>query len=196
VKAQHLSVFLFLLAPLAAVAAEDDRALSEQIARGEYMVNLLACGRCHTEGLLTGNQASGPYLAGSRIGVAYTAYSEDDSNPGVVFPGNLTPDEKTGLGTWSEPEIIRAMTAGVVKGGHEHLTVMPWANYGALTDQDLVAVARFLKSLSPVERTIPGAIAEGGEISQPYVRFGVYQFHPHRKMDDAVEGYTLPRPGD
>jgi cytochrome c553 len=189
VLARYLSLFALLLGPLAAplVAADKD-----DVARGEYLVRILACGRCHTEGLLSSNEATGPYLAGSRVGVAYTAYSEDDSNPGVVFPSNLTPDVATGLGTWSEEEIIRALTAGVAKGGHERLTVMPWSNYDALKTRDLKAIARFLKSLTPIERAIPDPIPEGGEITRPYVRFGVYQFHPHGAVDRA----GLPRPSE
>jgi cytochrome c553 len=186
VLARNLSLLLLLLGPLAAPLYAADK---DDLARGEYLVNILACGRCHTEGLLSGREATGPVLAGSRVGVAYTAYSEDDSNPGVVFPSNLTPDEETGLGNWSEEEIIRAMTAGVAKGGHERLTVMPWSNYGALSNRDLKAIARFLKSLSPIERAVPEPIAEGSEITQPYVRFGVYQFHPH----GAVDRSALPR---
>jgi len=176
--------FLYVLVVLLGATATPLQARqSDDIARGQYLVNLLACGRCHTEGLLTGNSATGPFLAGSRVGIAYTAYSEDDTHPGVVFPSNLTPDNDTGLGTWSEKEIIRAMTAGVAKGGHERLTVMPWSNYGALKKADLKAIARFLKSLSPVARAIPDPIPEGAEIDQPYVRFGVYQFYPHGGVD-------------
>jgi len=183
VVARNLSVFLLLLAPIAAPLHAADK---DDIERGQYLVNILACGRCHTEGLLTGNQATGPFLAGSQVGVAYTAYSEDETNPGVVFPSNLTPDDETGLGEWSEKEIITAMTAGVARGGHERLTVMPWSNYGALKKKDLKAIAAFLKSLSPIERAVPEPIPEGGEITHGYVRFGVYQFQPHGSVDRAA----------
>jgi hypothetical protein len=108
----------------------------------------------------------------------------------VVFPSNLTPDDKTGLGTWSEEEIIRAMTTGVAKGGHERLIVMPWANYSVLDNGDLKAIASYLKSLTPIRRAIPEAIPEAGKIDQPYVRFGMYQFYP----DGAVERTDLPLP--
>ena len=156
-----------------------------ELARGQYLVDLLGCGRCHTEGYLVGNEAHGPYLAGSQVGIAYTAYSEDDTNPGIVFPSNLTSDDYTGLGTWSEQEVVMAMTTGIAKGGHERLIVMPWPNYNALTDSDLASVAKFLKALPAVSNPIPAAIPEGGEIDQPYIRFGVYQFYPHRPAEPA-----------
>ena len=168
----------FILLLVAATASGAEHSGDGALARGQYLTNLLGCGRCHTEGYLTGNEAAGPYLAGSKIGIAYTAYSEDDDRPGVVFAGNLTSDAATGLGNWSEAEIIRAMTAGVTKGGHERLIVMPWPNYTALTYDDLTAIAKFLKALPAVEREIPEPIPEGDDIYHPYVRFGVYEFHP------------------
>jgi len=147
-------------------------------ARGEYLVSLLACGRCHTEGYLTSDSAAGPHLAGSRIGIAYTAYHEDESTPGVVFAPNLTPDAETGIGGWRRRDIVRAMTFGISRDGHERLMVMPWPNYNALTREDLNAIADYLLSLDPVRREIPAAIPEGEAIDQPYVRFGVYLFEP------------------
>ena len=176
---------MFLLA--IALAAPGHAVADESaIARGGYLVNLLGCGRCHTEGYLTGNEATGQFLAGSRMGIAYTAYSEDDEAPGVVFPSNLTGDDETGLGKWSEEEVLRAITSGIVKGpGHERLIVMPWPNYAALTQSDLEAMAKFLKALPPVANPIPEPIPEGGTITEPYVRFGVYEFHPHRPANPA-----------
>ncbi|NIP15765.1 MAG: cytochrome C, partial [Pseudomonadales bacterium] len=123
-----LMTAVLALAGAPAVTASD----AETVAKGQYLVNLLGCGRCHTEGYLTANEPTGPHLGGSRVGIAYTAYSMDDTHPGVVFAGNLTPDVETGLGDWSEDEIVQAMTVGVAKSGHERLTVMPWTNYGAL----------------------------------------------------------------
>ena len=177
---------LSALAAAPGVAASD----CETVARGQYLVTLLGCGRCHTEGYLTGNQPTGPHLGGSRVGIAYTAYSMDDTRPGVVFAGNLTPDDETGLGSWSEDEIVQAMTVGVAKSGHERLTVMPWTNYEALKKKDVRAIARYLKSLSPVRWPVPEAIPEGEKIDQPYVRFGAYKFYPH----GGVETTDLPVP--
>jgi len=172
---------LILLLISAGPSAADESVL----ARGQYLVNMLGCGRCHTEGYLTGNEATGPYLAGSKIGIAYTAYSEDDTHPGIVFPSNLSGDDETGLGTWSEEEIVRAMTAGISQGGHERLIVMPWPNYNALSQSDLTAIARFLKAMPAIEYPVPKAIPEGDPINHPYIRFGVYEFHPHRPADPA-----------
>jgi mono/diheme cytochrome c family protein len=145
--------------------------------RGEYLVNLLACGRCHTEGYLVGNEPTGPDLAGSAVGIAYSG-SADDGTPGLVFAPNLTPDMQTGLGTWSQRDIVRALITGVGTDGHQRLPVMPWQNYGALTNEDLSAVAAYLKSLPPIKRSVPERTVAGGPPVHPYVRFGLYVFVP------------------
>ena len=181
----HLARALLLCAPLV-LAAPAQAADTEAITRGSYLVNLLGCARCHTEGYLTGDKPAGPYLAGSRVGMAYTAYSMDESKPGVVFPSNLTGDDRTGLGKWSVDDIVAAMTEGLARSGHERLLIMPWVNYNALTREDLKAIAVYLKSLGAVEREIPEPVPEGEPSSHPYIRYGTYEFIPHTRLDDSV----------
>jgi len=177
---------LLLLAMTIAVTAPGKAAESSdsQVSHGQYLTNLLGCGRCHTEGYLIGNSATGPYFAGSMIGMAYTAYSMDEQNPGVVFAGNLTGDVETGLGNWSVDDIITAMTEGIARSGHERLLIMPWVNYNALTRSDLEAIARYLKSLAPVTREIPQPVMKDEPSPHPYVRYGVFEFTPHTRPED------------
>lgn len=181
---QHRSIagaLLGLLASLAGACSTStgapEQAAPDPVERGEYLVRLLGCGRCHTEGYLLGMAASGPYLAGSRIGIAYSG-ADDEPNPGLVFASNLTPDRATGLGAWSERDIVRALTTGVGTDGHQRLPVMPWPNYRALSDADLSAIAVYLKSLAPVRHRIPDTTAPGDPVDHPYVRFGIYVFEP------------------
>lgn len=185
IRSSTLIRTIVLLAVLGVTATPGNGAenADEQSSRGQYLTNLLGCGRCHTEGYLTGNSATAPYFSGSRMGMAYTAYSIDEDNPGVVFAGNLTGDPETGLGDWSIEEIITAMTQGVARSGHERLLIMPWVNYNALTRSDLEAIAYYLKSLAPVVRKIPESIPEGDPSPHPYVRYGVYEFTPHTRPE-------------
>lgn len=162
-----------------ACAAREDQVdvPEDSAARGEYLVNLLGCGRCHTQGYLLGGDAAGPHLAGSRVGIAYTD-SDEGITPGLVFAPNLTPDEETGLGTWSRRDIVRALTTGVGNDGHQRLPVMPWPNYAALTREDLRAIADYLQSLPAVTRRIPATTGPGAPAEHPYVRFGIFVFTP------------------
>jgi len=156
----------------------EKRASRATIERGEYLVNLLACGRCHTEGYLTGQTATGPLLAGSLIGIAWSGFTGEEDMPGLVFATNLTPDPETGIGTWRRADLVRAMRTGVSKDGHQNLPVMPWANYASLSDRDLDAIAAYLHSLPPVSRAIPPRTEPGTLPRHSYVRFGIYLFEP------------------
>ncbi|MDZ7669983.1 MAG: c-type cytochrome [Gammaproteobacteria bacterium] len=173
----RLISYLCLLCTFAVSAASSVSAREADVARGEYLVNLLGCGRCHTEGYLLGNDASGPHLAGSRVGIAYSGGTEEP-RPGLVFAPNLTPHDETGLGRWSRRDIVRALTTGVGTDGHQRLPVMPWPNYGAMDDRDVKAVADYLLSLPPVRREIPATTSTGDAVEHPYVRFGIYVFTP------------------
>lgn len=158
--------------PKAIPAAADDPAVD----RGAYLVTILGCGGCHTEGGLLG-KPTGQWLAGSRMGVAYTA-DEHDQNPGIVFARNLTPDPDTGLGNWTQKDIVRAIGQGA---GHQNQplnTVMPWMNYGFLNYQDQLDIAQYLQSLEPVYNPIPKSIAPGQPVVASYVRVGIYVFYP------------------
>lgn len=161
---------LWVLVPILAAPAHGQ----ESVARGAYLVQLLGCGRCHTEGHLTGNVGTAPHLAGSRIGIAYTSGNQ----PGVVFPSNLTPDPETGIGEWTRVDIVNAMTRGQSSNRHETLTVMPWMDYNVVTESDLGAIADYLLSLPAVSRKIPDPIPAGAQPTHEYVRFGIYRFTP------------------
>ncbi len=178
---QGLSYALvFFCAALLGNAAQAD----ELTERGKYLTNILGCGGCHTEGALLGNP-DGAWLAGSRIGVAYTP--EDAGSPGIVFPSNLTSDDETGLGRWPAVEIVRFLKTGIDHYGKTANPVMPWPNYALLHDEDLQAVAQFLTTLPAVRNQIPEPIAAGEALTEPFVRIGVYLFVPEEQQTPETE---------
>ena len=93
---------LVLLGGLVRVAVAD--ALVE---RGAYLVAIMDCTGCHTDGALIGQPDPARFLAGSEIGFGGPPPPGASSGP-VVYPPNLTPDVETGLGAWSDEEIMRA----------------------------------------------------------------------------------------
>lgn len=181
-KVPVLILLMAMVLPLpfteAAWARTATRLDQSAVRHGGYLVALLGCGRCHTEGYLTGGSPTGPALAGSEIGIAYSRYKGTDDRPGVAYPRNLTSDPETGLGRWSVDEIASAIRSGIGKDDYHTLPVMPSANYSLLKDKDLHAIASYLKSLPPVVRSIPVRVAPGTPAMHPYVRFGVYIFAP------------------
>ena len=119
----------------------------EQVAHGKYLVELLGCSTCHTDGALVGSPNLRRLLAGSQTGIAYSD-PLTVSRPGVVFPGNLTSDPDTGIGLWNESDIIEMLRTGVNQYGQHTLSVMPWPAYAKITDKDAVAIAAHLMSTS------------------------------------------------
>lgn len=73
---------------------------------------------------------------------------------GVFSVPNLTPDMETGLGSWTDAEIARAIREGVDKDGVE-LVIMPAYNYTALSDEDVAAVIAYLRNMEAVRNEIP-----------------------------------------
>ncbi|NNF17290.1 MAG: cytochrome C [Gammaproteobacteria bacterium] len=146
----------------------------EMTARGKYMVELLGCGACHTNGALLGEPDAARLLAGSRIGIAHSNPLQV-KYPAIVFPSNLTPDDKTGVGLVSDKMLAAAIRGGVGRHGSRVLKVMPVAAYANISDADVDAIVAYLRSLPPVEHLLPAAVPEGRESDELYVHFGVYR---------------------
>jgi mono/diheme cytochrome c family protein len=155
-----------VLAVLFVAASAAPAALSQQQSpprsRGEYLATIMDCGGCHTGGALVGQPDRRLHLAGSGIGFGVPGL-------GYFYPPNLTPDRETGLGTWSEAEIIRAVRTGVRPDGRQLASVMPWHNYAVLTDEDAQALVRYLRSLPPVRNAAPPMTGEGQRPPAPYL---------------------------
>lgn len=156
---------------LAVPAADSDDPLAQ---RGRYLVGLLGCASCHTDGALVGQPDSQRSLAGSSIGIAYTN-PMSGRHPGVVYPANLTSDPITGLGEWTEEEIVTLLRSGMGKHGRQTRPIMPWISYAQLSDEDATAIARYLKSLAPVEHRVPEAVPPGTPARTPLVHVGLYR---------------------
>ena len=148
-----------------------------QLSRGRYLVGLLGCGSCHTDGALVGDPDPDRLLAGSSTGIAYTNPLQN-SNPGVVYPANLTPDLETGLGSWTMERLITMIRVGTTEHSASSLPVMPWPAYASITREDALSIAAYLKSLPPVRHAVPANVNRGQPAPAPYVHFGVYQSRP------------------
>ncbi len=111
-----------------------------QTQRGEYLVTIMDCTGCHTPGTFLGKPDMQRPLAGSEVGFQIPGL-------GIFYPPNLTPDPETGLGKWSEADIIKAVRTGVRPDGRQLAPVMPYHSYGKLTDADAKALVSYLKSI-------------------------------------------------
>jgi mono/diheme cytochrome c family protein len=157
---QYWGAYLTATLALAAtpVLVQADRDLQ----RGDYLARIMDCAGCHTPGALAGKPDQSRNLAGSAIGFQIPEL-------GYFYPPNLTPDGQTGLGAWSEADIVRAVRTGVRPDGRVLAPVMPWNSYAALTDADARALARYLKSLRPIHNAVPPLTGPGTSPPSPYL---------------------------
>jgi len=113
--------------------------------RGAYLVNHLGhCGECHTPRNALGGLKRGMAFAGAA-----------DVEGGIV--PNITPDEETGIGKWSESDIVSLLKTGFMPDGNFAGGAMTDViNHGTshLTDADLQAMAVYLKSIKPIRNKV------------------------------------------
>lgn len=122
--------------------------------RGRYLLHAQMCGICHTQTNSTGiYRGDDFYLAGGmRVGV----YPH-----GVYISRNLTSDKETGLGTWTEGQIAKALRNGRAPDRLLNSWAMIWAFFHSLTQDDALAIARYLKSRPAVKNHIPPPLHYG-----------------------------------
>lgn len=135
----------------------------EMIERGRYVTTICGCNDCHTPGTLFGAPDFSRQLSGTEVGW---------SGPwGVSYPRNLTPDKETGLGSWTDDQIMTAFRTGKRPDGRVLLPPMPWQMYANLNDKDAHAVVAFLRSLQPVSHKVPDIVPPGQQPSTPVIQF-------------------------
>lgn len=146
----------------------------DKIERGAYMAVLLGCGSCHTNGAFEGAPEMNRAFAGSDTGIAFINPMGNEF-PGVVYPPNITPDEETGIGKWSDRQIADAIRAGIGRHGNRRIPSMPWQGYSRLTDDDIDAMVAYLRSIKPINNRVPREVRPGDRATHPFVYFGVYR---------------------
>jgi cytochrome c553 len=136
-----------------------------EIERGRYLVTISACAFCHTPVGMLGQQSINLALAGG--------FKIVDPKCGTIYSKNITPDEETGLGNWSNEEIANAIRGGISKDGRLLCpTAMPWQAYGKFSDADISAIIAYLRAIPPKSHKIPLNEPPTGE-EPPIQRFFV-----------------------
>lgn len=162
-------------------AGSDAQADSVQlVARGQYLVEVVGCGDCHTpktitpqgpvpdmDKFLAGYDASQGELSGfdpSQVSDGRWALLKGDLTAavgpwGITYAANLTPDD-TGLGGWTFEHFRKAIKEGKYRGVDNSRPLMPPMPIPALknmTDEDVKAIYSYLKTIKPVKNLVPPA---------------------------------------
>lgn len=161
----------------------------ERLARGQYLVDGPgACGVCHT------TWKNGDYLAGeSDDYLAGGNYIEVKSQGYAAWVPNITPDPKTGLGTWTDDQVMRAIRDGIHADGHLLLPFMPFPSYQHMSDDDVRAVAAYLRSVPPREQTRPRQPNRMPAMMGMFVRNGATHHTPVVSVAPPPEGDKVRR---
>ncbi len=122
------------------------------IKRGEYLAKMGDCIACHTN--VKDNKA--PFAGTLPI----------DTPFGTFYSPNITPDEETGIGKWTEEDFIRALRDGRDPNGRNYFPVFPYVYFSRISDDDMRAMYKYFMSIPPVKQenkalpfpfSVPGA---------------------------------------
>jgi mono/diheme cytochrome c family protein len=132
---------------LAAIGVASAASAEVSVERGEYLVRGPAgCGNCHTpmgpEGFIMDQE-----LAGRLV---------EDIPAFTAIGANLTPAGR--ISEWSDAELARAIREGIRPDGTVIGPPMPITMYRGLSDDDLMSIVAFLRTLPPVENELPASV--------------------------------------
>ena len=121
---------------------------SDAVATGKYLAHNLDCFTCHS-GDFTRLDILHPeetwlYFGGGNKPLDYEGK--------VVLTSNITPDEETGIGNWTEEQFVRALRYGIKEG--EPSLRYPMVPYVHLTDKEAAAIFAYLKTIPPIKNKI------------------------------------------
>jgi mono/diheme cytochrome c family protein len=169
------------LAAAGAVACSSARATetakvdgSAPVERGRYLVGVMGCNDCHTPlkmgangpepdmaRLLSGHPEQVGIMPPARLDAAW-AWAGAGTNTafagpwGVSYAANLTPDQNTGLGIWTEEMFVNAIRTGRHMGtSRPIMPPMPWTSFRTATDADLKAVFAYLRTIPAISNHVP-----------------------------------------
>lgn len=137
-----LCIHLLLLVLLPGLSPADDL-----LERGRYLVEgIVACGNCHTpktdEGLPDRDmQFAGAFVIEEPVFRAYAP--------------NITMDRETGIGAWSDEDIIRSIREGIRPDGTLIGPPMPSLLYRGISDRDVRAIVAYMRTVKPIRNTVP-----------------------------------------
>jgi mono/diheme cytochrome c family protein len=159
-------------------------ATPEMIARGGYIVNQAAsCGACHTprmgstaKDFLESGENTEKFLGGGTYLVI--------DGIGKVWIPNISSDVETGIGGWSDDEILRALRDGINKDGKLMMPMMPFGSYQYMSDSDAQSVVAYLRTVPAVKLDKKREETDLGVMANFFIGRGVAHHLPAKNVRD------------
>ncbi len=171
------------LAAFACGATADER--PGTVERGRYVAAAANCVSCHTR------EGGAAYAGGRALATPL----------GTIHTTNITPDRRTGIGSWSEADLRRALREGIAADGRHLFPAFPYPFYTRLSDRDIADLYAYLRTLEPV-RYVPPANDRAFRMRGPMAMWnalnldvGAYRPDPVRSAEWNRGAYLVQGPG-
>lgn len=129
--------------------AQAETAPETPLERGKALMNgIVACGNCHTP--------QGPN--GPVPGMELAGGTPFDEKPFTAYASNITPDPETGIGRWTDEQLMTAIREGKRPDGSLIGPPMPYEFYRHLSDNDVRAIVAYLRSVPAVKNAVPRSV--------------------------------------
>lgn len=132
--------------------AHAEPVLDDQVSNGKYLFTMASCGDCHTPRGDKGDPIQGMELAGG---------GEFELPIGTIRAANITPDNETGIGTWTEDAFVNRFKmhlqpemANRKLKPTEFNSIMPWVMYAGMEEKDLRAIYQYLRTVAPKKNKV------------------------------------------
>ncbi|HZQ06130.1 MAG TPA: cytochrome c [Anaerolineae bacterium] len=119
-------------------AAPPIQAVKGDPTRGAYLFALNGGCGCH--------QGQAGFLAGG---------TEFSGPFGTVYAPNITSDQETGIGKWSEQDIVNVLRTGKTPNGEQLFPAMPYPSFSGMSEQDQHDLAAYIKTVPAVKNVVP-----------------------------------------
>ena len=116
----------------------DELKQASLVQRGEYLTQAADCEACHTA------KGGKPYAGGRAFTLPF----------GTIYSPNITPDEATGIGRYTDADFLRAVHKGVARDGTKLYPAFPYTSYTLLADDDVLAIKAYLFSRKPIRNAV------------------------------------------
>ena len=120
---------------------------ADLVKRGEYLTHAADCQACHTA------PGGKPFAGGVAFNMPF----------GTIYSTNITPDQQTGIGTYTDAQFLASVHQGIRADGERLYPAMPYTSYAYMTDDDALAIKAYLFTLAPVH-----APARQDQLSWPF----------------------------
>jgi mono/diheme cytochrome c family protein len=122
---------------------------SDKINYGQYITTFASCSDCHTPMTPQGPDFSKAFSGGFQFDLGFMK----------VAVSNITPDSSTGIGTWTEEAFVKKFKSSAeqaVNGQNPGRTntIMPWAQYAKMKEDDLKAIYAYLRTVPAINNKV------------------------------------------